>query len=157
MILSQEPSAFAARLNRKFTLTFPGTTPDLQTNGPGGSVWIAVARSETGIMNIAAPDLNAHLAFRLSQPGQSPIRYDVVGLPLPPWALYVAAVGWSWAARGYEVPGLDAVILAEEGVREGFVWETGLAFAAAWQDLGGWPAPSDGLLGVMARLGGYFH
>ena len=30
-------------------------------------------------------------------------------------------------------------------------------FAAAWQDLGGWPLPPGGLLGLMARLGGFFH
>ncbi len=150
-------STAPAKLLHIFRHTFPGGEPAAVTNGPGGSVWIAAAPNGSAIVNLAVPELEAHLAFRLSVPGSPAIRHDVTGAPLPPWALYAGAVGWAWAAEGYTVPGLDAVILAAQGVRQGFVWETGLAFAAAWQDIGGWPTPSGGLLGLMTRLGGYFR
>lgn len=125
--------------------------------GPGSSVWVAAAANESPVMNLFLPELEARLAFRLSVPGEPPCRVDVLGLPLPPWALYIGAVGWAWAAEGHTVPGLDAVVLSASGVREGFVWETGLSFAAAWQDLAGWPLPAGGLLGLMTRLRGFFH
>lgn len=139
-----------------FDRTFPHTHPRVITTGPGASVWIAAAGNDSRVVNLRAPDLDAHVAFRLSTPGIPAVRHDVIGMPLPPWALYAAAVGWAWAREGYAVPGLDAVILAADGVRAGFVWETGLAFAAAWQDLGAWPQPEGGLLGLMTRLGGFF-
>ncbi|MBN2470282.1 MAG: hypothetical protein JXN59_06105 [Anaerolineae bacterium] len=125
--------------------------------GPGSSIWVAAAANGSPVMNLFLPELDARLAFRLSTPGEPPCRVDVLGLPLPPWALYIGAVGWAWAAEGQAVPGLDAVVLSSGGVREGFVWETGLSFAAAWQDLGGWPLPAGGLLGLMTRLRGFFH
>lgn len=140
-----------------FAHAFPGVQSPVVTTGPGARVWIAAAPNGIRVVNLVAPDLDAHVAFRLSIPGEAPRRTDVIGMPLPPWALYAAAVGWGWAAQGHTVPGLDAVILAEQGVQEGFVWETGLAFAAVWQDVGGWPTPPGGLLGLMMHLGGYFH
>lgn len=143
-------------LLKHFGHAFPGMQPDVVTTGPGADVWIAAARNGSSVLNLVVPDLDAHLAFRLSVPGEPPRRHDVIGVPLPPWALYAAAVGWAWAAQGHTVPGLDAVILAAHGLKEGFVWETGLAFAAAWQDLGDWPAPPGGLLGLLMHLGGYF-
>ncbi len=147
------PPALPAR----FAAEFPASGPPLLANGPGSSVWAAVAINGSQIVSLVVPELEARLAFRLSMPGQPACREDATGLPLPPWALYVAAVGWAWAAEGYAVPGLDAVILTTGGVREGFVWETGLTFAAAWQDVGGWPLPEGGLLGLLIRVRGYFH
>jgi hypothetical protein len=144
-------------LRTSFAGSFSQSAPRVVTRAPGGSVWIAAAPNESAVVNLVVPQLEAHLAFRLSVPGASAHRYDVTGFPLPPWALYAGAIGWAWAARGYAVPGLDAVVLAEDGIHAGFVWETGLAFAAAWQDLGGWPQPEGGLLGLMAHLGGYFR
>ncbi len=142
-----------------FRLHAPAAPADRQVFalGPGSSIWVAAAANESPVMNLFLPELEARLAFRLSVPGEPPCRVDVLGLPLPPWALYIGAVGWAWAAEGQAVPGLDAVVLSSGGVREGFVWETGLSFAAAWQDLGGWPLPAGGLLGLMTRLRGFFH
>lgn len=144
-------------LQAAFAGHFPQLAPAVVTCGPGGSVWVAAAPNDSPVVNLVVPQLEAHLAFRLSVPGLPACRHDVTGFPLPPWALYVGAVGWAWAARGYAVPGLDAVVMAEGGIHAGFVWETGLAFAAAWQDLGGWALPEGGLLGLMAHLGGYFR
>ena len=147
-----------ANLQTMFAEYFAQTPPAVVTRAPGGTVWVAAAPNDSPIVNLAVPQLEAHLAFRLSTPEDAPAcRYDVAGFPLPPWALYVGAVGWAWAARGFAVPGLDALLMTREGIHEGFVWESGLAFAAAWQDLGGWPQPEDGLLGLMAHLGGYFR
>jgi hypothetical protein len=144
-------------LYRAFTLAFSGVSPAVMTNGPGGSVYVAARPNDSAIMNLFITELDARLAFQLSVPGQSSHCFDVIGMPLPPWAMYVGAVGWAWANYGHMVPGLDAVIQTQDGVQEGFVWETGLAFAAAWQDLGRWPLPDGGLLGLMARLGGFFR
>jgi len=146
-----------AALPRAFAAYFPSRQAAVMAAGPGGTVWVAAAPNGSDLLHLAAPELDARLAFRLSRPGEPACRHDVVGVPLPPWGLYVGAVGWAWAAQGHAVPGLDAVVLSEQGVGPGFVWETGLAFAAAWQDLGGWPLPPGGLLGLMARLGGFFH
>jgi len=145
------------QLTSTFAHAFPHTCPAVITHGPGGSVWVAAAPNASPIVTLVVPELDAHLAFRLSQPGQTACRHDVIGLPLPPWGLYVGAIGLAWAARGFAVPGLDAVVHTEHGVQEGFVWETGLAFAAAWQDLGGWPNPEGGLLGLLMHLGPYFR
>ena len=146
-------------LESLLTHHFPAacTSRQVYTLGPGSSVWVAATPNDSSVMNLFLPELEARLAFRLSVPGEPACRVDVVGLPLPPWALYIGAVGWAWAAEGYAVPGLDAVVHSTEGVREGFVWETGLSFAAAWQDQGGWPLPEGGLLGLMTRLRGFFH
>lgn len=140
-----------------FQRIFPGAAPPFIANGAGGPVWVAAAPNGSAVMTLAMPALDAHIAFRLSAPGQPANRADVLGMPLPPWALYIGAVGWGWAAHGHAVPGLDAVIHPEGGIREGLVWQTGLAFAAVWQDIGGWPLPEGGLLGLMTRLGGFFH
>lgn len=144
-------------LARTFASTFPACAPSVITHGPGSTVWVAAAPNDSAIMNVMVPALDARLAFRLSVPGAPACREDVIGLPLPPWGMYVAAVGWAWAAEGRTVPGLDAVIMPAEGLREGFVWETGLTFAAVWQDVGGWSLPEGGLLGLMTRLRGFFH
>jgi hypothetical protein len=140
-----------------FAATFPAGGQPILANGPGSRVWAAALPNGSRIVNLAVPELEARLAFRLSVPGQAAYREDVAGLPLPPWALYVAAVGWAWAAEGYAVPGLDAIVLTAGGIQEGFVWETGLTFAATWQDVGGWPLPAGGLLGLLTRVRGYFH
>jgi hypothetical protein len=150
--ITTAPDALLTAYRRHFA-----ADPVTATTGPGGSVWVAAAPNDSAIVNLVVPALEAHLAFRLSQPGTPNHRHDVIGMPLPPWALYIGAVGWAWAARGYTVPGVDAVLHPANGVQEGFVWESGLAFAAAWQDIGGWPLPEGGLLGLMTRLGGYFR
>lgn len=150
-------SSLQGTLTKAFTAAFPGTTPAIIDRGPAAAVWVAARPNDSPIMNVAVPQLEAHLAFHLTVPGGTAYRHDVIGLPLPPWALYTGAVGWAWANRGYDVPGLDAVIMMDGGIQEGFVWETGLAFAVAWQELGGYPQPKAGLLELMATLGGYFH
>ncbi|MFC1959729.1 hypothetical protein ACFLYO_03360 [Chloroflexota bacterium] len=146
-----------------FRRLFPAQTPAAITNGPGGSVWVAAAPNDSPVMNLVVPELDSHLAFRLSVPGQPSNRWDVIGLLLPPWAMYISAVGWAWTAQGHSVPGLhtvpglDAVIHTQGGIQEGFVWETGLAFAAVWQDIGAYPQPAGGLLGLMTQVRGYFR
>ncbi|GAB4574598.1 MAG: hypothetical protein Kow0077_21940 [Anaerolineae bacterium] len=144
-------------LLQAFQHAFPDQRAPHVTTGPGSTVWVAAAGNGSAVMNLVVPELDAWLAFRLSVPGQPACRTDVIGTPLPPWALYICAVGWAWAAAGHTVPGLDAVIHSVRGVGAGFVWETGLSFAAVWQDLGGWPLPAGGLLGLMTRVRGYFH
>lgn len=140
-----------------FRQNFPTQKPTAITNGPGGSVWVAAAPNDSPVMNLFVPELDAHLAFRLSVPGQPSNRWDVIGSLLPPWGMYISAVGWAWAARGHDVPGLDAVVHTQGGIGEGFVWETGLAFAAVWQDIGAYPHPEGGLLALMTEVRGYFR
>lgn len=154
---SQLLTQFPPQLAQTFARSFPACANPVITHGPGSAVWVAAAPNDSTIMNVMIPALDARLAFRLSVPCRPACREDVIGLPLPPWAMYVAAVGWAWAAEDVAVPGLDAVVMPQNGIRDGFVWETGLTFAATWQDVGGWPLPSGGLLGLMTRLRGFFH
>ncbi len=93
--------------------------------------------AEDGLIEIEAPDLNARVSFRLTD---LDAKLDVQGGALPRWAWYPAGVAWALRAAGLAVTGLRAVLASDVPVGAGLSSSAAVevAFATAWQHLGGW-------------------
>lgn len=65
---------------------------------------------------------------------------DVEGKAIPSWALYPAGVAWALRGRGLEVAGISATVRSDLPIGVGLSSSAALevAFALAWQALGGW-------------------
>jgi len=65
------------------------------------------------------------------------------GLPLPAWARYPAGVAWALKGAGHPVLGLKAAVASAvpRGAGLSSSASVELAFAAAWQSVGGWSLP----------------
>jgi galactokinase len=100
-------------------------------------VHLAAATSGDVTVHLQALDLHQHVAFQLSDlEGKT----DVLGKPLPTWALYPAGVAWSLRDAGLSVAGLQAVYTSTIPIGSGLSSSAAIevAFAVAWQTLGGW-------------------
>ena len=97
--------------------------------------------AEDGLVEIIAPDLNAQVSFRLADLND---KLDSLGAALPRWAWYPAGVAWSLAEQGLAVTGLRAVLASDVPVGAGLSSSAAVevAFATAWQHLGGWVQPA---------------
>lgn len=93
-----------------------------------------------GLVEIEAPDLNARTSFRLDD---LDAKRDASGGPLPRWAWYPAGVAWSLRQQGLAVTGLRAALASDVPVGAGLSSSAAVevAFATAWQHLGGWLVP----------------
>lgn len=103
------------------------------------AAYLAAAPAEEPLVSLAALDFNDTEAFRLTE---LEAKRGVAGQPLKPWALYPAAVAWTLQGRGLAVSGLRAALTADvrgAGLSRSAAIE--LAYAIAWQKLGGWSLP----------------
>lgn len=102
------------------------------------AAYVAVRPRADGVVNLHAPDLNGTASFRLSDLAD---KLNVDGQPLPRWAWYPAGVAWALQGRGLAVTGLDAVLTSDVPRGSGLSSSAAVevAFATAWQRLGGWP------------------
>src|SRR3990172_6760939 len=100
-------------------------------------VRIAVAANPDGTARLHALDLDQQVSFRLQSLER---KTDLAGKPLPGWALYPAGVAWALQQAGLETTGLDAVYTSDVPIASGLSSSAAVevAFAVAWQALGGW-------------------
>jgi galactokinase len=100
-------------------------------------VWLAVAPNQQGIVRLAARDLGKQASF---QPDTLSEKVDAQGKKLPGWVLYPAGVAWSLQSAGLSVLGMDALYTSNVPIGSGLSSSAAVevAFASAWQALGGW-------------------
>lgn len=100
-------------------------------------VRLAVASNPEGIARLHALDLHQQVSFSLQSLEQ---KVDLAGRPLPGWAFYPAGVAWALQQAGLETPGMDAVYTSNVPIGSGLSSSAAVevAFAVAWQALGGW-------------------
>ncbi len=104
---------------------------------------VAVGARTDDLVTVHAPDINSQTSFRLDQ---LEAKLDADGQPLRRWAWYPAGVAWALQGKDLAVKGLDAVLTADVPRGSGLSSSAAVevAFATAWQQLGGWHlAPMD--------------
>ena len=89
------------------------------------------------LVHLVAPDLGGEVTFPLDA---LQTRMDTGGQPLPGWALYPAGVAWVFQQQGLTVQGLDGIYSSDIPIGAGLSSSAAVevAFAVAWQHLGGW-------------------
>jgi len=102
-------------------------------------VRLAFAPAENGLISLHALDLGERVTFDRSSIQE---KKDWRGQPLPNWALYPAGVAWSLLEAGYAAPGMQAAYTSNIPIGSGLSSSAAVevAFAVAWQALGGWKA-----------------
>jgi galactokinase len=100
-------------------------------------VWLAIAPNEQGIVRLAARDLGKQASFTLEALSE---KVDLRGEKLPGWTLYPAGVAWSLQGAGLSIKGMDALYTSNIPIGSGLSSSAAVevAFASAWQALGGW-------------------
>ena len=88
---------------------------------------------------LSAPDMDAEVTFNLDSLDS---KQDVDGRPLPGWALYPAGVARMLQGDNLEVCGLEGSFTSDIPIGAGLSSSAAVevAFATAWQSLGGWEA-----------------
>lgn len=138
---------------------FPGHNPDVFVRSPGRvnllgghvdmhggaviniainrEVWLAAAYGAPDMVQLHAADLKETVTLSLKRLDD---RTDIVGNPLPRWALYPAGVAWALQRRRLTVNGINAAFLGNVVMRAGLSSSAAVetAFAIAWQSLEGW-------------------
>jgi galactokinase len=101
------------------------------------AVRLSFEPSTEPVVHLNATDLNGKISFRIDDL-QS--KLDVHGKPLPDWALYPAGVAWAIQQHGLEVHGLSGNFSSNIPIGAGLSSSAAveMAFAVAWQYLGGW-------------------
>ncbi len=89
------------------------------------------------LVTLRAEDLNESVTFSLDALST---RTDVLGQPLPSWAVYPAAVAWALQEKGLATVGIQAAYQSNVPIGAGLSSSAAVevAFAALWQELGGW-------------------
>ncbi len=107
------------------------------------AAYLAVGECSSPLVSLTAADLDDGVAFRVTELDS---KIDVIGKPLKSWARYPAGVAWALKARGLDLRGMDAVLTSNVPRGAGLSSSAAVevAFATAWQRLGGWAlAPMD--------------
>lgn len=104
------------------------------------ATYIAFSPSETIHSSIFAADLN-QWAFYSPQTIRAKSQTD--STPLPDWAHYPAGVMWSLLKKNLKTPAMNAVFASDvpRGAGLSSSASVEMAFATAWQTLGGWTLP----------------
>jgi galactokinase len=101
------------------------------------AVRLAATPTTDGIVSLYAADLDQSATFRLDR---LDLKQDMAGNPLPDWALYPAGVAWALQRSGLAVQGMQAAYTSNVPIASGLSSSAAveMAFATAWQTLGGW-------------------
>ncbi len=89
---------------------------------------------------LVAADFAEEVSFTLEN---IPAKTDAQGNAMPEWALYPAGVAWALLDAGKKVASIDAVFASDvpRGAGLSSSASVEMAFALAWQALGGWSLP----------------
>ncbi|GAB4500533.1 MAG: galactokinase [Anaerolineales bacterium] len=103
------------------------------------ATWLAFSAAEQESTLIAL-DFEQQAVFRLEN---LPAKTSPDGAPLPEWALYPAGVAWALSQAGREIRPMRAVFASDvpRGAGLSSSASVEMAFALAWQTLGGWNLP----------------
>ncbi len=116
------------------------------------ATYVAFSPTDTGHSILQAVDLNQQACFSL-ETLSSKTQSD--SSSLPEWALYPAGVMWALHEEKLNVPNMNAVYSSNVPQGSGLSSSASIemAFAVAWQMLGGWtlPAMQRALLGQKAE------
>ncbi len=114
------------------------------------AVYVVAAASDEPLLELVAADIGERVAVRLAD---LEAGHDVEGSPLPRWARYPVGVAWALLGRGLAVWGIRAVFGGDVPIGSGLSSSAAVevAFAALWQEIGGWELPSSELA-KLARL-----
>ena len=159
-------------LFKAFERAYSGLPPDVVVRAPGRvnllgghidmhggpviniaadrGIWLAAAFGPKGMSEIHAVDLGQ--AITLSHKTANLDRkLDIIGQPLPRWALYPAGVAWAVLRRGFKLNGIYAAFGGDLPMRAGLSSSAAVeeAFIIAWQALSGWRQDN----AELARLG----
>jgi len=101
------------------------------------AAYVAVGECPSPLVSLTAADLDEGATFRVTELDS---QVDVTGKPLKSWARYPAGVAWALKERGLPVGGMDAVLTSDVPRGAGLSSSAAVevAFATAWQKLGGW-------------------
>lgn len=104
------------------------------------AAYLAVRASDEALVSLTAADLNDSAAFRLADVES---KTGANGQPLTTWAWYAAGTAWALKQRGLEVNGMRAVLSSDvpRGAGLSSSASVEIAYATAWQKLGGWSLP----------------
>lgn len=154
-----------------FERAYPGYSPDVFVRSPGRvnllgghvdmhggtviniainrEIWLAAAYGTApDLVQLRAMDLDETVTFSLQRLDE---KTDIIGNPLPRWALYPAGVAWALQRRGLQVNGVNAVFLGNVAMRAGLSSSAAVeeAFVIMWQALEGWQQER----GELAQIG----
>lgn len=101
------------------------------------ATYIAFSASNTGLSTLIAADMNERALFT---PQTIPMKTQADGSPLPDWAYYPAGVMWALNEENITTPAMNAVFASDVPRGSGLSSSASveMAFAMAWQTLGGW-------------------
>jgi galactokinase len=104
------------------------------------ATWIAFSPARSGQSTIIAADFNEETTFTREVIGT---KTSLQGNPLPEWARYPAGVAWSFGKANLSVPMIEAVYASDvpRGAGLSSSASVEMAFATAWDALGGWSLP----------------
>lgn len=104
------------------------------------ATWLAFSPGKTPQTTLAAVDSTEEVSFT---PETIPAKTNAAGKSMPPWALYPAGVMWSLNESGLQTPSMNGVYASNVPQGSGLSSSASveMAFALAWQTLGGWTLP----------------
>ncbi len=102
--------------------------------------FVAFGPSDSDQTTLIAADYNQQAVF---SPETLPAKSQPDGSPLPDWAHYPAGVAWALIEQGMNPKGMQAVFASNVPRGSGLSSSASveIAFAVAWQSLGGWLLP----------------
>jgi galactokinase len=88
-------------------------------------------------VHLKALDLKSETSFDLDSLAK---KTDLQGRPLPGWAIYPAGVAWALKQHNLDVHGMEGIYSSNVPIGAGLSSSAAVevAFATAWQALGGW-------------------
>jgi galactokinase len=104
------------------------------------ATYIAFSPTSTDLSTLVAVDMNERSSFT---PQSIPSKTQADGSPLPEWTYYPAGVMWAFNEQNVSTPAMNAVFASDVPRGSGLSSSASveMAFAMAWQTLGGWNLP----------------
>jgi galactokinase len=101
---------------------------------------IAFSPADSDQHTVLAADFSQEASFT---PESIPAQTGADHTPLIEWARYPAGVAWALSEAGFATPGMEAVFASDvpRGAGLSSSASVEMAFAVAWQALGGWTLP----------------
>lgn len=104
------------------------------------ATYVAFSPNGTDHSTLVAVDMDQSATF---SPESVPLKTQANDSPLPEWAHYPAGVMWALMEEGLSTPAMNAVFASDVPRGSGLSSSASveLAYATAWQTLGGWTLP----------------